>query len=374
MENLKELKVGELIFKEGQKLEAIYLIKSGRLSLFQERSGNKIEIQQALSGQIIGESALFGIPKSQFSASALIKSSVLEIPLQLIQSRIDLSDPIIKIFIKGLGGVVNDIRNQVRSMKLELDNSPCPQKMIPRVFGLIGIIGSHFGQKKENITYISWNSLRVYSHRMFLESVDRVRGALDLLKKLKYLDFEFTQTEEGETVLDTIKVINPRWIEEFADFYQYHFYKSGRSEVIYVDPLAMQITEHLMGLAKDEKADHRGNILLEYEKVLLSFKEKLRLDFKSTHLDLLEKKGLLVQRKSIEKKGIYLTFNKDEFEKTLPYWKVLYEIDLWNAKGFVDMNENIKPKESDAHGCPECHQTIQSNQKFCANCGAKLAA
>ncbi len=67
MENLKELKKGEILFKEGQTLESAFLVKSGRMALFQERSGHRIEMMQIKSGQIMGEHGIFGSGRTSFS-------------------------------------------------------------------------------------------------------------------------------------------------------------------------------------------------------------------------------------------------------------------------------------------------------------------
>ncbi len=374
MENLKELKKGEVLFKEGQVVESFYLVKSGRFSLYQERSGHRVEVANVVAGQVLGEHGLYQQSKSLFTAESAVPSVVLEVSFKVLKPRVEGSDALMKLFLKGVMGLLHDSRGQVRSMKLEMDNSPCPQKMVARVFGLIGVLGNHFGKREADSVAVSWNSLRVYGYRMFLETVDRIRGALDLLQKLGYVEFQFSQTEEGESVLDVIKIKDPQFIEGFADFYQFHFYKSGPNEIIHVDPMAMTLAKALVELSEGLAPDFKGATQLPYEQLLSDLKARYRIDLKATHLDLLEKKGLLVQRKS-QDKGLLLSIDRQEFAKVSAYWQIIHEIDQWNAKGFVDLEEKKSDEKSGgACICPDCQVEFTEGQKFCGNCGFKLVA
>ena len=105
----------------------------------------------------------------------------------------------------------------------------------------------------------------------------------------------------------------------------------------------------------------------------------MKFDFKSLHLDLLERKGLFVSRKSKDKGGVDLSFDRNELVETLQHWQILSEIDLWNEKGFVDMNTSIensfvKIESTGGDSCPSCQNENSAGANFCQHCGFKLAA
>lgn len=94
---------------------------------------------------------------------------------------------------------------------------------------------------------------------------------------------------------------------------------------------------------------------------------------KTTHLDILEKKGLFVQRKSFDDGRMTIAFDRAEFGKMAQYWAIIYEIDKWNERGSVDLNEKeAVVVASAANACPECKSAIEEKHKFCPNCGCKV--
>lgn len=374
MENLKEIKRGEVLLKEGQPIENIVLVKTGRLSLTHERNGRIIELLAMTAGQTFGEQGLYAPARSPYTIKAAQNSAVLEMPIKIVKPRFEAADTLIKILLKGSASLLNEAKNSIKSLKLETDNSPCPEKIVPRVFGIIALLTQHFGKTVDGESQISWMSLRLYGNRMFLESVDRLRSALDLLAKLGLVTFVYGKDDEGTEVLETIKISRLQGILDFADFYQFHYYKPGTNEVIHVDRAALELTKALIDLSETAEKNHKGFVTLEYNGLLTSLKDSYRIDLKPTHLDLLEKKGLLAHRQSKDK-GLFLAFDREEFQKMHYYWQILSEIDKWNDKGFVEMQEAKTPAASRAGNiCPDCQVEISENQKFCANCGFKLVA
>ena len=63
-----------------------------------------------------------------------------------------------------------------------------------------------------------------------------------------------------------------------------------------------------------------------------------------------------------------------EWRNTHKIWQIIREIDKWNEKGFVDLNEvEVEAKKkSSGPSCPSCSATILEAAKFCQECGAKL--
>ena len=55
-------------------------------------------------------------------------------------------------------------------------------------------------------------------------------------------------------------------------------------------------------------------------------------------------------------------------------WRILREIEKWNEKGFVDLNEKEEKLKKNNQGpsCPQCGVGVQAQAKFCHECGTQL--
>lgn len=375
MQNIKELKRGESLFKEGDVADKIFFVQSGRVSIFIERNGKKIEIDQITGSQAVGELGLVGIAKQPYSAEAIVGTKVLEIPMALLKAQQEAAVPGLKFLLKSSIDLLKLTRQKVRNFKMESDGSPCPQMLIPKVFCLFPILANHLGKKNTDGCWVlSWQSLKTYSTRMFLESPQRILSGLELLKKLGYVDLKTVINEDEEEELNEIIFKEIQTIEDFAEFYQYHLYKPGRSESIYVDEIAFKIIKVLVALSINEPVNHKGAVAISYDIVTKEIKSKTGIDLKNTHLDLLEKKGLFVERKT-QNEVVNLLFDKQEFLKIAIFWAFINEIDSWNKKGFIDFKiVEEKVQNEGPSSCPECGGVIEGVQKFCHHCGCNLVA
>jgi len=57
-------------------------------------------------------------------------------------------------------------------------------------------------------------------------------------------------------------------------------------------------------------------------------------------------------------------------------WKLIREVNKWNERGYVDLDEKeeVKKKKTDGPCCPQCGTGSIPEQKFCGECGFNLLA
>ncbi len=381
MDKIRDLKRGDLLFKEGEPITHVHVVQSGKLILFVERSGRKIEILEAKVSQVLGESALFGMnAKHIVSAEAANPSKIMEVPIEVFKAQIDTSQPGLKLLIKSLVEESKNSRQLIRSLKMEKDSSPCPQFSIPTLFCLLGLVARHSGHvdptHAEKIK-LDWTVLKIFTTRMFKESLIRMQSVIEILKKLGKAEIHFEKNEDEIDEIVAVTLTDVSLIEEFAEFYQYNLYKPGKSEIIYVDAMALKVATALVEVGKDENVDFRGAVKINYEIILKQVKDQFKFDLKTLHLDSLEKKGLFVKRQPNDKGQVFLSYDKVEFNNMLRYWQIISEIDKWNQKGFVDLKEQaekVSEVSGDESHCPSCDGPVSNQQKFCPGCGFKLMA
>lgn len=389
----KRYKKGEYLFKEGDLTDILYIIERGKIALTVERGGKKTEIGIMSKTQILGEQNIFSNARQSFNAEALQESVVMEVPVELIKTQFVDAPPGVKLILKSLVDEAKQSRQALRSLKISQDSSPCPQVSIPRLFCILNLVTRHTGKvvkspevvssetllgvNAESISHykVNFDTIKIYTTRMFAESPQRMRSTIELLSKLDFLEMKLAKNDEDEDVLDHIIIKNLQGIEDFAEFYQYNLYKGGKSEVIYIDPLAFKVANAFVELAEDKEVDHKGVVALDYDEALQMLKSKYQLKLKTTHIDILEKKGLFIERKAQAEGKTELRFDKEEFIRVNLFWKVIHEIDKWNEVGYVDLLEKEDLYSDEAVlGCPQCEGELREEHKFCPHCGFKIAA
>lgn len=372
----KKLKKGEALFKEGDATSTVFMIQSGKVALILERGTNRLEIATLGASAVLGEGGLFSSGRHVFSAEALQETRVLEVPMDIMKQQFEKSPPGVKLLVKSLVEEMRQARNQMKVNKVETEKSPCPQGIIHRLFTQVHLISRHIGKKdaaQPDQVIISWSAFKLYATRFFGESPQRLRSVMDLLAKLKLAELTMGQNDEGETDLQHVKLLQVQVFEDFAEFFQYHLFKGSRAEAIFVDPLALKVARAIYEISALAEVDHKGASKLDYGLVLTECKTKYGIDLKNTHLDALEKKGLFVKRQSFDDGRVVLSFDRSEFGKMAQYWAIIHEIDKWNEKGSVDLNEKEEVVQGVAGACPQCQAASDGKAKFCPNCGFKLA-
>src|SRR4051812_18346084 len=111
------VKKGELLFKEGDKSRAMYLLKSGMIRLFTRRGNTNIEIDTIRPGQILGELAfLDGNPRS-LSGEALSECELIEISGPMFIDVLSKTPDWLKILLKTVVGRLRAANTRIRQLE-----------------------------------------------------------------------------------------------------------------------------------------------------------------------------------------------------------------------------------------------------------------
>ncbi len=370
------VKRGQLLFEEGQTLDRVYVIQKGQISLNVVRNGMKIEIAQMRPGTMIGDEALFHNTKAFYNAEAMSPVSFLEVPYSVLKKQYEGAQGGVKMLIKSFSDELKTFRQKAKSLGLENESTPCPDKLVPRLFSSVSLIAQHLGKvNEEGNMELDWAAMKLYGTRFFMETPKRMTEVLKLLSKLGYIKLFYELNDDEIEELATIQFDKIEAAEEFAQFYQYYLYKGGKSESIIVDRTAILLAKGFAECSEDLDSDFRGAVLLDYVKIVSHLLEEYQINLNANHINLLEKKGLFIKLMN-QDDGVKMSFDRNEFLEAQKNWEVLYEIKQWNDKGSVDLEDDSlyavdKPVELK---CPECEEPIGEASKFCSECGYKLAA
>ncbi len=382
MSTAKTFKKGEYLFKDGDKITGLLLIQSGGVTLGLTRNKKMVEIAQLGSSQVLGEQSLLGATTFNVSAIATVETKVLEVPIDIFKQAIEGLPQPIKIFIKSLNERLKNANADVRAGKLEKDSSPAPEEQIARIFGTVFHCARQKGVKDEKnqgrIT-VDWLSMKQYAQRVFGDSPKRMEQAICVLVKLKIAQFEMGRPPddpEGAEQIMKVHFFDLAIVESFFEFYQYHYFKNGKSEILKPEENVILLLNHLVKLGETVPIDRFGLVTLDYTKVSEYFKAEARITLLPDHFSRLENKGIFAKRATRADGSVVLQYELKEYKTTSYIWRMLREIEKWNERGFVDLTEeDSKPKKkTDGSSCPACSAELATGSKFCSDCGLKIAA
>ncbi len=378
MSNVKVLKKGEFLFKEGDKIQTIYFVQSGQISLCLSKNKKNVDLMTIGTGYVFADLIVLGIQAYNYSGMATQETKVVEIPIEGFKQQYESLHQVYKSFIKSMAEKLKWTINEVKTSRLEKNPLPCSEEAIPKVFGVIFHTANHKGLKDGNKAKVEWSTLRQYSQRIFGESLKRLEQAAHVMVKLKLAEFIYGKNPEDPEAKDEIQslvIFDMGAIESFFEFYQYYYYKGSKSELLKFDEPNYNVLRILL-LAFDEiKADRFGIVTKDLNQVIDFFKE-YGINLGQGHFTFLEAKGLFCKRKTVEN-VVQLQFEIKEFKTQIDIWKIIREIDRWNEKGFVDMADiDSGPKKKqivDGLECVDCKAVMTIQSKFCSECGSKLA-
>lgn len=379
MSSVKVLKKGEYLFRESDKISSVWVVQSGQISICIQKNKKNIEIMTVGTGYVFADLAILGIPQYNYSAMAIGEVKLAEIPLESFKQQYETLHQINKTFIKSLADRLKWTMNEVKTSKLEKDPLPCSDEAVPKIFGVIYHVMNYKGAKEGDRSKLDWMTLRQYSQRIFGESIRRLEQALLLLVKLKMGEYVMgvnPDDPDGQEEIQGFVLYDVKAIEVFFEFYQYYYYKGGRSELLKFDEGNFNTVRLLCMAYEGVVPDKFGVASRDFAEVTEFFKD-YGVNLGAGHFTSLEAKGLFCKRKPVADGKVHLQFEIAEFRNQLGIWRIVREIDKWNEKGFVDVKdleeEPRKRKVIDGVECTSCNAIMATGSKFCSDCGAKLA-
>lgn len=378
MSTQRTFKKGELIFKDGEKVQSIMFIQKGGVNQCLVRGKKNVDLFQLGANQVLGETALLGTPQHATSAIATTETTVVELPIDTVKQQYEGAPPLMKMLIKSLLERLKLAINDVKSSKVSSDSSPCPEEFVPQIYGAMFFAANHKGEKqKDGSVEVEWNMLKNYCQRIFGQSPKRLEQAVAILVKLKLATFQMGKLPEdpdGPEVLTGVTFSNLAIVEGFYEFYQYYYYKPGKNELIKYDEFTAQMLEAFVVHGEKATPDRFGVVSIDFAAVAEDIKERLGIGLNNDHFSRLEQKGVLCKRRTVDNQP-RCEFEIKEYQNIHFSWKIIREIDKWNEKGFVDINEKEVPKaKKGGPSCPQCAAEVAPAAKFCQECGCKLQA
>lgn len=373
-------KKGETLFKEGDKVQNLFLIQAGQVSI-QIVRGKPIDLFNMGVNQVLCDYVLSGQASHPYTAVAASEVKALELPLEAVKQQVDQAPQVIKLMTKSSLDRLKLLQNELKSIRLERDSNPCPHDQLAKIFATVYHVAKHKGETlKDGSLAVSWPLMKQYAQRLFMESPKRLESAVKIFVRLGHAKFEFQKNEEDPEApeeLSKVTFTNIDLAEWVSEHWQYYYFKGGKSELLKTDEKVMQVVAAMVAYASELEPDRNGAVRIEFSNIVERFKAESGMTLNADFFGVIENKGLMVKRIPTDK-GVLIQFEVKEFARWSQIWTVIKEIERWNDKGVVDDEPAFDPrrfqKSNSAQQCPSCGHGYEGAPKFCVECGHKLAS
>src|SRR3954470_15902856 len=115
MSGVKKLAKGDILFREGDPSDAMYVIKGGRIAITKAKGSGEIILAEKKPGEMLGEMAFFDNKPRSAGAKAIQETEVIALPFSSLYAQF-------KTFPEWLKAVVKTVNAQLRDANVRIKN------------------------------------------------------------------------------------------------------------------------------------------------------------------------------------------------------------------------------------------------------------
>jgi CRP-like cAMP-binding protein len=319
LSGLVGLKKDQVLFREGDLSDAMYVIKSGRIAITKSKGESEVVLAELIPGDMLGEMAFFDNRPRSAGAKAMVDSVVIVLPFKALNAQF-------KTFPEWLKAIVRTVNNHLRSANQKIRNlektsdedieylSP---HLVTQLMAVLGLVGSHYGAKDQNGIDIPSGLLRRFTIQVFQLPTAKMQRVMEILQSFDYMRIE--DLGEGRTRL-TIK--NLPFILQFVEFYNDWIFKSEDKRITITEKEIAPL-KALLHYGAKEPLNANGAVKVNLTQIQQDCLKDLNFPFNVAEMDSLIEKKLASEKMSTDT-GLALSFQLNELTKLLPIWELIH--------------------------------------------------
>lgn len=326
---VRKLNKGEILFREGDPSDAMYVIKSGRIAITKAKGSGEIILAEKAGGEMLGEMAFFDNKPRSAGAKALLEAEVIALPFASLHAQFKTFPEWLKAMVKTINGQLRDANTRIKNLESVSNeaNEMFPPHMVTRLCAIISLIGFKCGEKTENGIVIPYSILREYTIQIFQAPTNKMDKIMEVLQALQIMKVE--ELGEGRK---RITIVNHKLLTDFTDWYnKYLFTESGKR--VTIEEKELPTLRALVFYGKKLTPDEKGIVKVSLTEMQNNSMRDLNALFSVNDADPLAEKGL-VQEKQSEQGGVLtMKFRLADVENALPFWEIVYTLKKVPGRG-----------------------------------------
>jgi CRP-like cAMP-binding protein len=320
----KNLKKNEVVFREGDTSDCMYVIKSGKIAITKVKGSSEIVLAELGAGDMLGEMAFFDNKPRSAGARAMADSVVIELPFKALNAQFATFPEWIKAIVRTVTTHLRNANQKIKQLEktTEDETQMFPPHMVTRLVAILGFMaktyGEPVGKPPETAVVVPPNRLRNFTIQIFQAPTAKMTAMQEILQAFGHMKIE--DLGEGRQKLT---VFNPDFLLNFVDFYNDWLFKSEDKRVS-VEEKELKAMRAITFYGKKMPVNDKGEVKVDLTEIQNSAMRDLSTQFSVDDVNTLGEKKITSEKMSEEGGRLSLKFNLQEVSSLLPYWELIH--------------------------------------------------
>lgn len=317
---LKQLKKNELLFREGDPSDAMFVIKSGKIAITKAKGTSEVVLAELGPGDMLGEMAFFDNRPRSAGAKAVVDTVIIELPFKALNAQFKTFPEWLKAIVRTVNNHLRNANQTIKNLQksAEEENEYFPPFLINRLMAVLGLVTARFGDREaDGGIDVSANLIRRYTIQVFQQPTAKMEKLMELLASFGYLKIE--DLGEGRQKIVVYRLDD---ILNFVDFHNEWLFKAEDKRIT-INEKEMKPMKALIHYGKKETPNDKGEVRVNLTAMQAECMTELQFPFSADDVNTLVDKKLTGVKMSIEG-GIVLTFKLKDLEDIYPHWDLIH--------------------------------------------------
>ncbi|MEQ1664606.1 MAG: Crp/Fnr family transcriptional regulator [Bdellovibrionales bacterium] len=319
---LKDLKKGDILFREGDPSDAMYVIKKGRLSVTKSKGSGEIELAELGPGEMLGEMAFFDNKPRSAGAKAKQDATIIVLPFSALYAQFKTFPEWLKAMVKNINGKLRDANAKIKNLESnsEVETTAFTPYMITRLCAIIALVGYKAGTKEGDGLLISYFVLRNYCIQIFQAPTTKLDLMMDALAGMQIM-----KVEDLEAGQKKVTILKHEFLAKFVDWYNEYLFKD-ESKRVTITEKELPGLRALAFYGGKATPNEKGEVVVSLTDIQNNSMKDLGILVNTNATDSLAEKKLVQEKQSGEGGSLTQKFLLSEVTTVLPYWELVFAL------------------------------------------------
>ena len=324
---VQKFQKGEMVFREGDPCEAMYVIKSGRIAITKAKGRDEIILAEKSGGEMLGEMGFFDNRPRSAGARALVETEIISLPFETLHAQFKTFPEWLKAMVKTIIAQLRDANSRIKNLEVPVvnDEEVFPPHLTTRLCAILSLVGFKCGEPTPEGLDIPYPVLREYCIQVFQQPTNKLDRLMETLQTLGHVRVE--ELGEGKK---RVTLVHHRLLSDFTDWHNRYVFTedSKRVTVAEKDLNALRALAHF---GRKLTPNHKGVVKVNLTEMQATAPAELKFAFSVSDADPLVEVGLAEEKHSGDGGILTMAFRLEEITRILPFWEIYYA--LRNVKG-----------------------------------------